>query len=93
MDKNGIFTHCKNAQNAARKMCKISDESIRNEAAYRFIAVFIECISKNIGSPEFGMMVFSALKHKGSLGVLEAMTGVSLRQMMIEAKILPETAE
>lgn len=80
------FTNCTNVQSAAKKLSKIEDRELADDAAIAFIKCFVK---RYFDSPEdtASTRIFEALCMKGASSICEKLAGVPLKQIMADAGI------
>ena len=86
MDRPKSFTNCSNVQSATKRLIKSEDRELVDDAAIAFVKCFVK---RYFDSKEdtASIRIFEALCMKGASSICEKLTGVDLKQIMMDAGI------
>lgn len=83
------YTDCKTPQAAAKKLKGLDNREITDEAALAFTSCFLKHFFST-NEENASRRIFIALNTKGAQSICETLTGVSMKQLMVEAEIIAE---
>lgn len=84
-----VYTDCKTPQAAAKKLKGLNDRETVDAAALAFSSCFMKHFFST-NEEDASRRIFAALSVKGSQAMCETLTGVSMKQLMVEAEIIAE---